>query len=610
MSFSLFLARAAQVLPRRLCAVLPAGVLLAGLALSPAAHAQNDDLPVVTRTVALTNARVVQAPGDVLEGATIVLRDGLIEAVGANVDVPYDAHRIAGDSLTVYAGFIDGLSHVGVETPDLDTSEDVDNPDDPPMDRAGIQPGRSVRAMLVPDDGSVGDLREVGFTTAHVVPEGQMLPGTGAVIQLAGQSGDAMILADVSSTFFQHEGAVSSWPNVVAPSTPMAVISTMRDLVRETRRRQMMAAAYAQNRQGRQRPPTDPVHDALVPVVEGNRPLAVYVEDPLDLHRTLALRAELDLPMMLTGLSGAFEAVGALQDADLPLFLTLDLPEPPDDAEDEAEADTTEAASPDAPNSPVVDEEGTVFASDVRIRSYEDMETEATLLRARRDSVLAQHERTAATLRNAGLSFGFTTKDAKAGDIRANLRTMIERGLSEDDALAALTTTPAAQLGLSDRLGTVETGKIANLVVTDGNYFAEDTSVRYVFVDGQRFEIDTGEAEGEVTGAVAAVAGTWEYEIESPQGVLSGTLTLEESGGGLEGTMSSPTGEDDADLESVSFDGTTLSFDFDGGQIGTVSVSVDVDGESFDGTVSAGQAGSFPITGTRSETPDGRFSAR
>ena len=609
MPLSTRFARAVQALPRGLCAMLTAGLLLAGLAISPAAHAQDDDLPVVTRTVAITNARVVQAPGDVLEGATIVLRDGLIEAVGANVDVPYDAHRIAGDSLTVYAGFIDGLSHAGVETPDLDTSVDVDNPDDPPMDRAGIQPDRSVRRMLTPDASSLTKLREVGFTTAHVVPEGQMLPGTGAIVQLAGDSGDAMILTDAPALFFQHEGAVSSWPNVVAPSTPMAVISTMRDLVRETRRRQMMADAYAQSPQGRQRPPTDPVHDALVPLVEGTQPLAVYVEDPLDLHRTLALRSELDLPMMLTGLNGAFEAIGALQDADLPLFLTLDLPEPPDDAE--TEADSTAADSTAAePDSPVIDDEGTFFASDVRVRSYEDMETEAALLRARRDSVQAQYERTPATLRDAGLSFGFTTKDVKAGDIRANLRTMVEQGLSEDDALAALTTTAAAQLGLSEQLGTVEAGKIANLVVTDGNYFADDTAIRYVFVDGHRFEIDAGEAEGEVTGEVAAVAGTWDYEIESPQGTLSGTIELEESGGGLEGTISSPTGQDDADLESVSFDGTTLSFDFDGGQIGTVSVSVEVEGESFDGTVSAGQAGSFPISGTRSASPEGRFSAR
>ena len=604
-----------------LSVVLPC-LLLLGLLLGlpQALYAQDGDVPVITRTVALTNATVVRAPGDVVEGATVVVRNGLIEAVGRGVDVPFDAERIAADSLTVYAGFIDGLSHVGVETPEMDMSVDVDNPDDPPPGRAGIQPDRSVRPMLTPDHSSVKGLREMGFTTAHVVPEGQMLPGTGAIVQLAGADGNAMLLQDAPATFFQHEGARSSWPNVVAPSTPMAVLSTMRDLVRETERRQAMARAYADDPQGRMRPPSDPVHDALVPVVEGSRPLAVYTEDVVDIHRSLALRTELGVPMMLTGLSGAFEATTALQSAaedGVPLFLTLALPEPPDDApsdeegEEEASEEGEEDASGEAaPDSPVVDEEGTFFQSDRRTRSFEDTEAEATALRARRDAVQAQYEQTAATLREAGLAFGFMTKDVKAGDVRENLRTMIEQGLSEEDALAALTTTAAAQLGLSDRLGTVEEGKIANLVVTDGNYFAEDTAVRYVFVDGHRFEMDVAEDTGEVTGAVAAVAGEWEYEIDSPQGTLTGTIQMEESGGGLSGTISSPTSEEDEDLRNVSFDGSTLSFDFDGGQVGTVSVSVDVDGEAFDGNVSAGQAGSFPITGTRTSTPEHRQGAR
>lgn len=212
-----------------------------------------------------------------------------------------------------------------------------------------------------------------------------------------------------------------------------------------------------------------------------------------------------------------------------------------------------------------------------------------------------QFERTAALLREAGLSFGFMTKEVAPGDIRANLRTMIGQGLSETDALAALTTVPANRLGLSDQLGTVEPGKIANLVVTNGNYFDEDTAIRHVFVDGQRFDIESASDASEVTGNAAAVAGTWEYDIESPQGTLSGTLTLEEQGGGLEGTISSPTGPDSQDLNSVSFDGSTLSFDFDGGQVGEVAVSVTVDGESFEGNVSAGEAGSFPISGSRTD---------
>lgn len=581
-------------------------VLLLLSVFTPARAQDTDDLPVVTRTLAITNARVVQAPGQVLEGATIIVRDGLIEAIGSDVDIPFDARRVAGDSLTVYAGFVDGLSHTGVDTPDLDTSEDIENPDTAPPARAGIQPDRLARTLLAPDASEVDDLREIGFTTAHVVPEGQMLPGQGAVIQLAGASPSAMFVTGSASTFFQLQGARSSWPNVVAPATDMAVIATMRQMVRETRRRQEVAAAYARAPQGRQRPPTDPVHDALMPVVDGALPMAAYTESVLDIHRMLALQAELDLPMMLMGLNGAFQTVDALRDRDLPLFLTLDLPEMPDAESDTTATDTTNAAMSEADMEEAMTPEGpgSFFADQTRTRSFEDLEDETTQLKARQAQEREKYYRTAAMLREAGLRFGFMTKDVTPGDIRDNLQLMIEHGLSEDDALASLTTDPAALLGLDDRLGTVEAGKIANLVLTDGNYFAEDTAIRFVVVDGQMFEVETAEAEGDVTGSAAAVVGAWEYTIESPQGELSGTITLEESGSGLDGTISSPTGEEEEGLQSISFDGTSLSFSFDGGETGEVSVSVTVDGDTFDGSVSVAQFGSFPITGTRTGTPD------
>jgi len=569
-------------------------VLLCFTLLFPTQAQDADDLPVVTRTVAITNAQVVTAPGEVMDRATVLVRDGLIEAVGPDVAVPFDAREVAGDSLTVYAGFIDGLSHVGVDTPDLDTSEDVENPDDAPPARAGIHPDRPARRLLQPDAADVAKLREIGFTTAHVVPEGQMLPGQGAVIQLAGADANAMLLNGTASVFFQIKGAQSSWPNVVAPSTDMAVIATMRDLMRETERRSAMSAAYADDPRGRQRPPTDPVHDALRPVIEGRLPVAAYAEDVLDLHRTLALHQELDIPVLLTGLSESFRAVDALRDANAPLFLTLDLPEAPD----EDAADDTTATAESSPDSPGPS------APDVRVTTHEDADAEEAALKARQAEERAQYYRNAALLHEAGLRFGFTTKDVSSGDVRANLRTLIEHGLTEDAALAALTTDAAALLGLEDQLGTVAPGKIANLVLTDGNYFDPDTNVRHVMVDGHLFEIAAAGDEGEVTGTVSAVVGSWAYTIESPQGELSGTLTFEESGSGLAGTISSPTGDDEEDLRSISFDGTSLSFSFDSGNVGEVDVNVSVDGSDFEGSVSTSQFGSFPITGSRTDPPE------
>ena len=568
--------------------------LLAYLLVPGSSQAQDAGVPVVTRTVAITDARVVQAPGRVLDRATVVVRDGLIEAVGPDADVPFDARIIDGDSLTVYAGFVDGLTHAGVDTPDPST-EEVDRPGDPPPARAGILPHRGVRSMLSPGD--VSRLREAGFGVAHVVPEGQMLPGEGALILLAGDTPDDMILADRASLFAQIEGARGSWPNVIYPSTPMAVISKMRDLVREARRRQMLEQAYANDPRGRKRPPSDAIHTAFFPVLDGERPLAFYAEDALDTHRILALAAELDLSITLAGLADAFETTDALRTAGVPLFLTLDLPEEPDDAPDATTVDSTlKAVTPQGA--------GSFFETDTRTLSHQDVGAETDRLRARQAQVREQYYATAATLRDAGLQFGFTTIEAKPGDVHENLRRMIEHGLSEDAALAALTTDGAALLGISSQVGTVESGKIANLVVTDGPLFSEDTAIRHVMVDGEVFEVEEAAEEAEVTGALAAVVGTWEYEIESPQGALTGTITLEEDDGGLAGQISSPMGEEPADLDAISFDGTNLSFSFDGGQGGSVTVAVELDGETFDGSVSTEQYGSFPISGQRTDTPE------
>ena len=350
-------------------------VYIASIPFFQPALAQSDDVPSATQTVAITNTRVVQAPGQILESATVVIRDGLIEAVGT-VEPPFDARIIAGDSLTVYAGFIDGLSHTAVDTPD-------DDPEKGSFAEQGIRPQRAVRPLLKPGDAS--KLREAGFGLAHVAPEGQMLPGEGALILLAGDSPDEMILTDRASLFAQMEGAEGSWPNVIKPSTPMAVISQMRDLVREARRRMMLAEAYEDDPSGRSRPPSDAVHSAFFPVLDGDIPIMFYAEDVLDTHRILSMADELDLSIMLSGIPDAFEALDALEASDAPLFLTLDLPKPADGIE----ADTTDADSTQPAITP--QDPGSFFESDLRVRSEKDTEAEATQLKARQRAILDQY---------------------------------------------------------------------------------------------------------------------------------------------------------------------------------------------------------------------------
>lgn len=567
--------------------LLALAVLVAAV---PPAHAQDFSVPDVTDTYALENAQVVQAPGDVLESATVVVRDGVIEAVGSDVEVPYDAYRIEGDSLVVYAGFIDGLSHAGVEMPedDSDSNGDEVDPGDPPHDAAGIQPDRSVRSFLDPDESDLESLREAGFTAGHVVPEGEMLPGSGALALYGGETANDMVLDPDQTLFAQLETA----DGYVYPATTMAVIAQMRQLYREAERRQELEASYDQNPTGQPRPPQDPTHSALFPVLDGDRPLAYYADDALSIHRVLDLQQELDFPLVLAGLAESHATVDALQTTDAPLFLTLDLPEEPTRT---AEGDTTVADTTEAPRRD--------YNPEFTVPSYETVPDEEENLELRHAAERKDYLQTAATLHDAGLQFGFTSREVDAGDIRDNLRTMIEEGLPESVALAALTTRPASILGVSPQLGTVEEGKIANLVVTDGSYFAEDTDIQHVFVDGQLYDYSSdGSSEGEVSGDVSKVVGTWSYTLETPQGDQSGTLTIEGDDSGLEGTIVNDQG-DETDLESISFDGTTLSFTVPSSEGPSLSMTVTVEGDSFEGSVST-PGPTLSITGERTSTPD------
>lgn len=553
--------------------------LLAALALIllPGAHAQDvDAVADVTRAFAVTNARIVVAPGQVIERGTVVVRDGLIEAVGAtgSTRVPYDARVIAGDSLTVYAAFISGLSHAGVPKPKDDPYRgDVESRSQPEPDRAGIQPQRDVRGLLDASDASIEALRNVGFGAAHVVPRGRLLPGQGALVVLAGDDPSAMVVRGETAVFAQFDGAIGAYP-----STPMGVMAVIRQHAKEAARRQEIGEAYAGGPRGRARAPYDPIHEAFFPVLDGQQPMLFHVEGVNELHRALRLQSDLGYGLMLAGLSGAQYAVDALREADAPLFLTMDLPKAMKD------------------DSLAVD-----YAEGMRTPSYREAEAEQANLEARKRAAIASSEATAATLASAGLTFGFATEELKPADLPKHLRRMIEAGLSEDDALAALTTDAAMLLGASDVLGTVAKGKIANLILAQGSVFAEDAEIRMMLVDGRLFEMEekgTGEAPAEGLSATGAYAAT----IETPEGAYEATITLEGSNAALTGSVSSPAFTAPASIDEARLEGDQLTVVFTAPQFGRLTMTGTLTATTYTGTVEVPQLGSFPFSADR--TPE------
>lgn len=198
-------------------------------------------------------------------------------------------------------------------------------------------------------------------------------------------------------------------------------------------------------------------------------------------------------------------------------------------------------------------------------------------------------------------------------EVLANAASSIDNGLSRDAALRAMTLDAAELLGISDRSGSIEAGKIADLVVVKGDLFGRDRFVSHVFVDGKLFEMKQpsapqgtpiGRGNGSGTGVAATpsasnLSGTYTITIDIPGQPLPATLTLVQSGGGLTGTLVSALGT--TQIRDGNVSGTTFSFSGDvqfGGASLSISVRGSVTGNQISGTVDSPQ-GAVPFSGTK-----------
>lgn len=544
------------------------------------------ELAPVSRTYAITNVNIIQAPGRKIEMGTVVIKDGLITAVGKGVSIPLEAIVIKADSMYVYAGFIDGLTRAGVTKPKEETKEKLKDPGNPPPDRAGITPQSDVRNFLNPSDKALEELRSLGFTTAQVVPHGNLLPGSAAIVLTGAGSSDAMVLISKSALYSELTGA-----NNIYPATILGVMAKWRDLYRQALQAKSYEGMYAANRTGLERPTSERTLEAFYPVIDQKIPVLFRTEKMLDANRVLTLKNDLSFSLMLAELKDGWPMINKIKTSGAKVFLSIDLPE---------EIKTTEKK--DASTAiKKADSAKLATANPVsKIKTPADLEKEA--LEKRKAEAIASYAGQASSFQKAGILFGFSTMSAKSKDIRANLRRMIKAGLTEDAALAALTTTPAQLLGLSDRMGTVDNGKMANLVITDKSYFNEKAKVRFVFVDGVMYKMETKEAKKTDGTTKVEIEGSWSTTTQSPQGNSEGKLTFKKDGSGYTGTFSGGRIPAPVDLKDISLDGATLTFNYNlnfGANPVKVEVELTVDGDTLKGTTTVGTFGSFPMEGTK-----------
>ncbi|MFD2532533.1 amidohydrolase family protein [Gracilimonas halophila] len=518
-----------------------------------------------TRTFAITGATIMQAPGQVVDSGMVVISNGLITAVGTNVSIPEDAEVIDGSELFVYPGFIDGMSNTGATRPDqMERPDDLFTPD-PPNDYAGITPEESVVSQIDVTENSIASMRGLGFTISHTVPYGRMLPGSGSIILLSDKdtSYDLLLKQDVSM-FTQFSGAPGAYPG-----NTLGIMAKWRNLYTQASLNKDHEALYASNPAGIQRPTQDRALQAFYPVIDKSKPVFYHTNSMLEARRAMKLKQELGFDLVLSDLEEGWFLMDDLRGSDIKVLMSLDLPDEPEVSEDEEKTDEV------------------VHMEQRRQEAY--------------DQFLAQYRE----FNEAGIPYGFSTMGTSTGSIKGNLERLVASGLSEDAAIAALTTDAAKLLGIENIAGTLDPGKLGNVVVTTAPYFEEGSKVKYVFVDGEKYEYDTSKkAAAEVSEEAAeTLLGTWNYTLTSPQGEQTGQWIFTDEAGSLTGLMTSDQGGPDMDMENLSFIEGSLSFDFSfdaGGQSVEIVVVGTVSETEFSGEASiAAFSMSIPISATK-----------
>ncbi|MFQ6615681.1 MAG: amidohydrolase family protein [Fidelibacterota bacterium] len=454
------------------------------------------------RVFFLKDATIVPEPGKVIPSGEIVIRDGLVESVGRVARVPTDAFEIDLTGKMVYAGFIE--SYLVATPPEKDqngqpghgakeeTTTEHWNP--------RVRPQRSALEDFEPDSDEMEALRRLGFTSAHVVPSGGIFRGSSALIHLGTWSRNSVISEDGPAQIiaFEHGG----WGDTRVPNSLLGTVALIRQTFLDAQWYERAHEIYLRFPHDNEKPEIDRSLDALQGQVDRGRAMCFEVDNELDALRAGRIAREFDLDLWLKGSGVEYRRLREIGELDPFVILPVDFPPAPN-------VDTWESA---------------LQYSQSELRHWD------------------QAPDNAARMKQAGIPFSFTSQDLKQrSDFRKNVIRAVGRGLSPDDALASLTTIPAKYLGVDKVLGTVEEGKIANLVVTDGDYFSGDSDVEEVWIQGRRYRVKIEPGED--------FRGPWVLRWEFDGVTRTDTLDIEGEKTSLKGTLRADTVE--IDLESV-----------------------------------------------------------
>ncbi len=543
---------------------------LAAHAAVPIALAQQNSADTIS-VYAITGARIVTVSGANIERGTIVIRDGLISAVGAGLSAPADARVIDGTGLTVYPGLINSNSNLGIPpapagSPGGDRrggagaqAPAISSPNS--AQPVGLQAEILATDFIRPGGDQIEAARNAGITAAQTAPREGIFIGQSALINLAGGTPQEMI---VRSPVALHVG-FTPLSTGGYPSSLMGVFSALRQMLLDAGRLREANAAYDRDPRGTRRPVQDKSLIALFPVLAGALPVVMYADTEREIGRALDLAQEFKLRAIIAGGTESWKVADRLRESNVPVLLSLNFPK------------RTTADVPEADPEP---------------------------LRTLRQRVEAP--KTAGRLAAARVRFAFESGSMTSmSDFLANAAKAIENGLARDEALRAMTLRPAEILGVADRMGTIEVGKIANLTVTRGDIFDKAARITHVFIDGRPVELKPASQASAAAGAKGAMAsGTWTLRIKSEDGVEeTATLILQQDGEKLSGSLQGDLGSVPVSGGSVDAAGKlrfTARVTF-GGQTTEATFTGTITGNEMRGTVQTVGRSPANFVGTKPE---------
>jgi len=391
--------------------------------------------------LAITNARIVPVTKPTIERGTIVVRDGIIESVGANVSVPAGARVIDAAGAEVYPGFIDAQTTIGLEDPGAGNYGDAGEILD-------FNPQLRAQVAFHNDSDAIPVARANGMTTVVATPAGGLLGGQAAVMNLDGYTWEESTVAASVGVTFQFPrlgGGGRGGGGRGAPAADRAYDDLKKERDAQLDRVARLfedARAYAKAAGPNRR--RDLVLESLGPIVDRRQPLLTRVATEQEIRDAIAFADRAGVRMVIAAPPAeAALAAPLLKDKNVPVILL-----------------------------------------------------QVLTLPTRRDMPHQASYSAAAELAKAGVTFAIAVpSDTNARQLPFHAAEAVAWGLSREDALKALTINPAEMLGVADRIGSLEPGKIANLIVAKGDPLEVRTAITHVVIAGRDVPLDNKQIE-------------------------------------------------------------------------------------------------------------------